>query len=564
MTAKKYRGVCFEQTPQSKKVVLFAAPATDVWEWSGIPQRELLDDLDERETIGFQRQENDKRIEQLREFYGDPRNIVQNPLLCARRDSRATFEADEGQVGAVRSGWVIIEDEDLASVPLLDLFRRVGEQLRARSGQLANVKPDPDRLAALQTRLGGDVTFFSSQVEDNQEDSDDPTQGLFANETHILEFYQEIICRQAMLDALDGQSRETHKDQFLGFTREVLESYLKPVFLVDGQHRLRGAVLAANSAAEDDSKNAEILAKIESGEDEEALFSELAHKHSRILPVSLLMEESVEEHVFQFVVVNQKATPMGNALLGTIVSTSLSEEELNEVTDRLNAVKIDVANSQAVAWFTRNPASPFRGMVQQGMSKEGGDKLPWTVLRDLTAQFRNLRGAKLPHSQRIDYADKWGRERLPESRLVEQFDDLSAKRSAWAALDGPWRDVCATFFTEVRDCLADTSNPYAPNAWGSTRENLYNKVTLSILVADFFQFLTDKEFTIHSVQHCRELTARWLDRVDKNYFARNWNLSGVKKDTAGIKAQWSELWVDYRKDPQRIPDVRLFRKARQV
>ncbi|MFC9084325.1 hypothetical protein ACFTY7_47180, partial [Streptomyces sp. NPDC057062] len=291
MTAKKYRGVCFEQTPQSKKVVLFAAPATDVWEWSGIPQRELLDDLDERETIGFQRQENDKRIEQLREFYGDPRNIVQNPLLCARRDSRATFEADEGQVGAVRSGWVIIEDEDLASVPLLDLFRRVGEQLRARSGQLANVKPDPDRLAALQTRLGGDVTFFSSQVEDNQEDSDDSTQGLFANETHILEFYQEIICRQAMLDALDGQSRETHKDQFLGFTREVLESYLKPVFLVDGQHRLRGAVLAANSAAEDDSKNAEILAKIESGEDEEALFSELAHKHSRILPVSLLMEE---------------------------------------------------------------------------------------------------------------------------------------------------------------------------------------------------------------------------------------------------------------------------------
>ncbi|MFI9366629.1 hypothetical protein ACIG5E_37105 [Kitasatospora sp. NPDC053057] len=560
MAVRKYRAISFQQASESKDVVLFAAPATEIWKWSGIPQRELLDN---KETIGFQREENPKRIEKLKHFYGDARNIVQNPLLCAKRDERARFEPDEaGESGPVRSGWMVIDDEVLDDLPLLALFDRVAQQLCSRSEQLSQLRPDRNRLETLQARLG-DNSGVPPQPEYREAEFEDSVQGLFANETHILEFYQEVICRKAILASMPEDESSTYYDDFLGFTREALESYLKPVFLVDGQHRLRGAVEAAEKAAERAANGDEILARIEAGEDRDSISNELTAENSRILPVSLLMEENVEEHVFQFVVVNQKATPLATALLGTIVATSLSEDELNEVTERLEAVDIDVADSQAVAWFTRSPGSPFHGKVQQGMVGEGGDKLPWTVLRDLISQFRNLRGAKLPHSSKIDYADKWARERLPDSALVDTLDS-EEQRTAWATLEGPWRGVCAAFFAEVRDRLGDPGNEYAPNAWGTTKSTLYNKVMLSILVADFFQFLTDKELTIDGPEDCRAHVAKWLASVDKNYFARDWQLSGVKKDTPGIRAQWSELWVDYRKDPQRIPDVRNFRKSKQV
>jgi hypothetical protein len=558
----KYRAVAFKQTAESREVVLFAALATDIGRWAGIPQRELLDD---KETIGFQRDENPKRIDQLKRFFDEARNVVQNPLLCASRDERASFTADDGQTGSVRSGWVSIEEEDLSSSSLLDLFERLENQLRARSGSLREVKPDPLRIRALQDRLGeAPAEALPDEDAEVVEQDDDSVQGLFSNETHLLEFLQEVICRRALLEQLETTALEAYRVEFLGFTREVVESYLRPVFLVDGQHRLQGALLAADWDADKAAKSEDVLTRVSDGEDIDTITNELRDKHARVLPVSLLMEESVEEHVFQFVVVNQKATPVGTALLGTIVATSLSEGELAKVADRLEQVGINVSDSQSVAWFTRSPQSPFHGLVQQGISKESGDKLPWTVLRDLVSKFRNLKGGQLWHSQKVDYADKWRRTQLAESELVAQGQTLEAKKDTWSSLEGPWRDVCAAFFWTVRDELGNAGNPESPNSWGSTRSNLYNKISLSILVADFFQYLTDKELTINSAEHCRELTVLWLNEVDRNYFARNWNLSGIKKDTPGIRAQWSELWVDYRKDPQRVPDIRNFRKPKQV
>jgi hypothetical protein len=558
----RYRAVAFKQTATSPEVILFAAPATEIGRWAGIPQRELLDD---RETIGFQRDESPKRISQIKTFFGEPRNVVQNPLLCAARDSRARFIPDNEQGTAAWSGWVEIQEEDYSILPLLELFKRLEEQLRTRGSNLSSVKPDPARLKALQERLVADNHVTTPQDDvDPLEKEDDSVEGLFSSETHLLEFLQEVACRRILLEQVNGQSPAAPEDEFLGFSREAIESYLRPVFLVDGQHRLGGALRAAEWDADEAAQSSEILARVANGEDELSIAKELRDKHARILPVSLLMSLNVEEHVFQFVVVNQKATPIKPALLGTIVATSLSEAELNEVADRLEQVDINVLDSQAVAWFTRSPESPFYGRVQQGIGGESGDKLPWSVLRDLVSKFRLLKGAQLWHSPKVDYADKWRRNLLAESSLVPSEESSDKQLAHWSALDGPWRQVCAAFFSGVRDHLGDTGNSEAPNYWGNTKSNLYNKISLSILVADFFQYLTDKELTISNAEDCRECVDRWLAKVDRSYFNRDWKLSGIKKDTPGIRAQWSELWVDYRKDPQRLPNHSSFRKPKQV
>ncbi|GAB40094.1 hypothetical protein GOSPT_088_00080 [Gordonia sputi NBRC 100414] len=102
MVDKVYQYPAYEmvQVAGSKPLVLFGAPATDISEWAGIPQRGRLDDS---ETAGFQREENPNRVRELSEFFADSANVVQNPLLCATQDSSAvTFSRNDNSKWAAR------------------------------------------------------------------------------------------------------------------------------------------------------------------------------------------------------------------------------------------------------------------------------------------------------------------------------------------------------------------------------------------------------------------------------------------------------------------------------
>ncbi|MBY4111466.1 hypothetical protein HQO82_20995 [Rhodococcus fascians] len=561
---QRYRAIRFAQTESSKPIVLFSAPATDIDYWSGVPQRELLDG---QETVGFQREENPNRLKQLSKFYSDPMNVVQNTLLCAAQDLGAvTFTpTDSDPLGGVEVGTLEISFDSMADQTLVQLFKNLKGTLEARSPELANVPLDHTKIETLTQRLNEDPSGISEldfdgapETEESSEE-DGTISGLYDSETHILEFYQEISCRCAVLDKLATEDQKRYPDEFLGFSRDTIESYLKPVLLVDGQHRLKGALMAADAQASADLRNQPVPDQ----QQDESYLHELRENHARLLPVSLLMSDNAEEHVFQFVVVNQKATPVGKALLGTIVATSLTSTELNAVTKRLEQVGIDVSDSQAVAWFTRNPNSPFYHLVQQGIGNEQGGKLPWNVLRELLTKFRTLSGARLFHD-RIDYSDEWAKNELLKSRMIPaELTTIGDRKSYWSELDGPWRAVAAEFFSAVRDSLGNQTSDDSENYWGLTKSNLYNKQSLNILVADFFQWLVDTERTIDEPKEVRELVNKWLTKASPDYFARSWDLSGVKKDTPGIRAQWSELWVSYRKTG-RLTDYRNYRKARQV
>lgn len=574
----EYRAISFVGAEGCAPVVLAVAPANEIEQWAGIPQRVLMEG---QETIGFQREQSLKRISQIAAFFGDSKNVAQNPLLCASRSSDAvSFTPDEGSTeGAIQFGTLSILEQDLSGLPLEELFGRLELELCRRQPALVGASVSPLKLSTLQDRVqdehGVDLAARVDPDDDGLEVQEDPSEAddsleLFASETHILEFWEDVKARQILLQAMEPEVREPFNvaDSFLGFPREMLCSYLKPVLLVDGQHRLLGALQSARSAAEQAVEGDEFMERLGQGMDPDELVKQAFAASCRLLPVSVLMSDEVAEHVFQFVVVNQKATPVGKALLGTIVGTSLTEDELESVSTRLAQAQINVADSRAVAWFTRDPDSAFRGLVQQGLEAEGNTKLPWTVVRDLLSIFRTLQGGKLPAPSRIDYSDLWKRRHLTASQLVrvkiedvEQDEQLQRALEYWQQMDGPWRRVANAFFLALRDHLSDETNPSAPNAWGTTASNLFNKVSLTILAADFFQYLTDTRQTIDSAEHCSELVAEWLSDVDIAYFNRDWRLSGVKKDSPGIRKRWSEMWVDYRKDPSRLPNVNLYRSA---
>lgn len=577
MTKRTYPAIRLRQTPDSSDLVLFAAPATDIDKWSGVPQRERLGA--NTEAIGFQREENPKRLEELAAFFGNPKNVIQNPLLCASRDSsRVVFEPTEASADA-SVGSLTIDWEDLSTLSLLDLLRSVRVSLEQRLSALAGQKASESKLARLKERANSEHPDIGPQATDvdsedsspttaeEQAEADEATQpaatsALFSGETHIADFWEEITAR---IQLLEESAATFDGDSFLGFSKEAMISYLQPVVVVDGQHRLRGAILAADQAVNSETLQPEIEAAIDSGRDPDDVIQELRQREARLLPVSILMESAPAEHVFQFVVVNQKATPIGRALLGTIVSTSLSADELEGVSERLEAAGIPLEDSQAIAYLTRHADSPFKDLVEKGLTNEGRpDLLQWNVLGSLVAIFRELKGGRI-FGEKVDYADKWRRNHLETSGIVASSPPGQSKFEYWSSQDGPWRDVFIAFWGAVRDRLAVVDDKDAGNYWGSPRtSNLFNKISLTILAADFFQYITDTRREINDLNDVRGYVDEWLDEVKNTYFSRDWKLGGIKKDAPGTRAQWAYLWVQYRKDPQQLPDIRNFRHQKAI
>jgi hypothetical protein len=266
------------------------------------------------------------------------------------------------------------------------------------------------------------------------------------------------------------------------------------------------------------------------------------------------MDASPSEHVFQFVVVNQKATPMAPALLGTIVSTSLGTDELKPIAQRLLNARIKLEDSRAIAYLTRAPESPFRGLVQTGMRGDRSEHLQWTVLQGLVRVFREFSGGRL-YGYKNDYASLWCQRFLSQSELISDTETHEEKKELWGQPDGPWRDVFVRFFTLLRDFFGDPGDIEASNAWGNTRSNLFNKVSLTILSADYFEYLTSSKQTLNSIEDVDRTFQGWLDGVNRGYFNRDWQLTNVKKDSVKVRNKWATLWLEYRRDPSRLPKV---------
>lgn len=176
--------------------------------------------------------------------------------------------------------------------------------------------------------------------------------------------------------------------------------------------------------------------------------------------------------------------------------------------------------------------------------------------------FRNLNGGSLFHAK-VDYAKSWREKFLVNSSLVESdnFEDAYEK---WRALDGVWKKFFVIFWTRVRDIFGETTDDSRYNYWGNTRRsNLFNKISLTILAADFFRYLCIARITLENEEQINNVIDEWLEGVNPKYFDRDWELTGVKKDSTGIRAKWSELWTEYRDSPEQLPQVRLYRQAKK-
>ncbi|WP_295856879.1 hypothetical protein [uncultured Xylophilus sp.] len=548
---KTYACVRVKQVDNAKELLLFSAPADDIGDWVGIPQRLSFGAA---ETAGFQRTVSQRREDALRKFFSVAENVIQNPLLCAIRQAPGLEVAYVPSDADPNIGHVDITATDLTKIPITKLLRSVRKALEQRVPGLAD-RPRPEELiASIQGALAlqGGFLIPATQPDegldaDSQEDADqeqEAAEEALFDESQITEFWDELYAREVIADKIPDLAIS---DQIQGFSRGMLESYLKPVILVDGQHRLTGAILAAHDAV---SASEEAKALINDGVPASEVRKLLISKFAKRLPVSLLMNESPAEHVFQYVVVNQKATPVPKALLGTIISTSLAAGELATVAKRLEDAEIPLEGSRIISILSRDHTSPFFGLVAKGMDDEAKGKIPWSVVGSLAEIFRDLEGARFYHDPVLDHAKTWRNHLLEKSKLVEawQASDHVSAYDYWRDINGPWLPAFKAFWTATRGLLASMDNPDARNYWGNPREsNIFNKPSLHILTADFFCHLREMKTPLDSIEAVTTEVASWLEYATPQYFARDWKLAGVKKDSVGTRKQWSKLWANYRR-----------------
>lgn len=545
----------------AKPLVLFAAPATEVQQWVGVPQRLIIQG---EESAGFQRHVTQARQDALRDFFGEPKNVMQNPLLCAIRQPEGTQVEFVPSGPGQKTGKLVIRTPDFQQVPLNRLFSLALEYLEARDPALLDRDIPQSLIDVLAPRaraeasgvgdLGIDLTDDDAGEDtDATEDDVDPAEEALFDESQIVPFWDQLKAREILANDLpDG-------DVLLGFTRDMLIQYLQPIILVDGQHRLRGAVLAAKKAADVDPEAVEAAMT----GDTVAGVTRLT-QIARSLPMSLLLDDSPAEHVFQYVLVNQKATPVPRALLGTIISTSLAQDELAHIADRLESSGIPLEGSRIVSILARQDDSPFAGLVAKGLDQEGNDKLPWTVVSSLTDIFRDLKGARLYHDPSRDCARAWAEKFLPGSDIVRDWSTLgfSSAMAYWRDINGPWMQVFKAFFTAVKARLSPNDARFA--IWRDPRRsNLFNKPSLHILASDFFDYLLNRRETIQGAEAIPGLVDAWLEFVSPSYFDRDWKLDGVKKDAVGTRRQWSKLWQDYRLGVRPMPPPSEFKVLRK-
>ncbi len=157
-----------------------------------------------KETTGFQREENKKRIKEISSFYKNEQNIVQNPLLCALRkhdSAKIKFEPnndDQDNNDVIQHGYLTITTESLEKLTLLELLKRVKEDLELRLPDLRERKISDSFVREIKQRAEIiDPTESDSEDIDEEQyaetsDSDDNMAISLSDESHILEFWEEV------------------------------------------------------------------------------------------------------------------------------------------------------------------------------------------------------------------------------------------------------------------------------------------------------------------------------------------------------------------------------------
>lgn len=399
MASYSYPVLAFRQQRGAPIQVAFVAHATDVLEWSGVPRKsdELL--------TGYQRFRDQERINrEIVPFFQDPKNCSPTAVIVALRNDAGLGRCTLSGVGDLEPGEIkpgtlevsVDADLDDASTVMNAALAYVNARLEHDVSLPAEVDADdPDADDA-----GGEDAQDDPEREDESEAT--PADDV----THL-----GTVTLAKMKALLDDKANWTNR----AFVAAVAD-YVKPAFLIDGQHRVSAA------------------AKI----------------GTKGLPFMVcgLYDPAWEEQVFQFTVVNLKPKRIPPSLITSIAGLSLTNVERDHVQQRLSNAGVKLVEVEIMSLVAYDDASPFYNRV------------------DMSVRGPKDRGSLLGYGGMKRVASVWHSARHPSLKTIARHlfaQNAAAAVQAWRA-ERTWFEFLCAFWSLIRD-------HYGSDFWLKADEN---------------------------------------------------------------------------------------------
>ncbi len=399
-------------------------------------------------------------------------NIIPSSIIIAARKENTKITP----IAGAADGLVEIEIT-LSTKDFEELVKDTITELKARLNQ--------EELASIAIENAGD-----DEEEDDDENEEIPPQSYIASIVKILEG------AGSKLENLDDGLRETVKNYIFGIS--------KPGLILDGQHRVYGA------------KN--------------------VNQFPVSLPIVLLPGLSYSEQVFHFYVLNNKAKPLNKTELRAIISTSLSNGEIDGLYDRFKQVGVTAEETEWTHKMNTDSKSPFYKLINFG--RDGSKAaIPENVAFQVVSKF-----IKPNKKYKTIYKD------------IPEWSDYSFRISLFYSM---WQAIKEKY----------------PAAWVAAAERInpqiLQKVSLVILQEYLFDMfandmprrnLRNEKSPFADPSTLKEEVSLQLTFLSEEFFTKEWKMKGL--DTgAGHKAFRESLNEAINSQCQNLGNRKLFRST---
>jgi hypothetical protein len=426
MRVFRYKGFAYRQATEldAPWIVSFVTTAEQLRQWVGIPRRS------ERGLVGFQRLDEDSRVERAKQFFSVPQNQSPTALIVgihkpATENSRSVeLRIDNTSSGPVWPCEITVNFDD-AALSDDDIKQIIRTQTEARLNESENAE-DPDEFLD----EGGEE---DEDIQIGEDDAADVADG------------SEIELGRSMLRSL--LSNLDDRDWF-ELNREALLDYAKPATLIDGQHRLKGAELCERGIP---------------------------------FTVCALFDCPWSEQVFQFTVVNYTQKGIPDQFITANAALSLTSAELDRLEDRLVQAQVKVVEYEIMRVVNFDPKSPFKDLINL-TARSSADKIGYkTMVRAAKSWYSGQNDAVQQILQNI-YPDITGKRGDVKRRRIERWKE------------GDWGDFFKVFWNEVFRSYADKpSHVEGKKLWDVGYSNLMIAVVLLELQASFLNNLDQQD-----------------------------------------------------------------------
>lgn len=277
--------------------------------------------------VGFQRELNDSRVEDIAEYLRlSNENILPGAILIAINEN----------------------DIEINTTDLKDIFEiEIKDKKELSDKDLVNyyINLYENRLSDLEKEKVETVIQSTSDVNKENEET---TSEEESDDIVPKSYLSDIVIALKKFDTLEPPV----KTNILNYLRV---NY-KPGIILDGQHRVFGA----KSISE----------------------------HSIYLPTVLFPDMKESEQVFHFYVMNNKAVPINKTELRNVISTSLSDKEIDDLYDRFSAMGVHAKEAKWTTDINTDGASPFRSYISFGL-RDGEGFIKENVMDQVIKKFMN-------------------------------------------------------------------------------------------------------------------------------------------------------------------------------